>query len=348
MRASLFLPAILPWLWLSPALAEAPPHHAADVQTLIAALQSDPPSPLKVRARAATLLGLTDSSDALEPLVSGLAADSDPSVRAACAAALGSLGRVQGVAPLVRALADPEPLVVSEARRSLLMLCRPESATYAVAAAAAAPAAARLVLTEMATCLDAHAGTLWVELLADGDPRVRAKAEAAFGKLSRATRIQQLLSGLDHASYRVRGRWASGRAAERHGPSVSRLAGLAADALEAQEVRASAWAALVVLVDGAPVEREATRARDASLAPTERARALIIRAATEKAASFDACAAALASPEEALRVAGAIALAQLGDARALPYLEDARTKEHSGIALRLMTHAIRVLQARRP
>jgi hypothetical protein len=100
---------LVTWLfgWVAPGVAHADPR----TEFLVKQLKTS--DDFRVRTQAALALGASGDGEALQPLCSGLA-DSNVSVRSAAAAALGKLGKKEGVACLKSARAKEKDSSVNQ------------------------------------------------------------------------------------------------------------------------------------------------------------------------------------------------------------------------------------------
>lgn len=314
----------------------------ADLGKLSEALRGAPARALKVRLQAALILGRSGGAAAVSPLADCLGDDPEATVRAACALALGNTADLHAVEPLVAGLDDVDLLVRTQARSALLGVTRPEAVPYLQAARERGSPRVRQVLVELAAQIrDPAAGALLTDLLGDPDDQVRVLASALLQTLDAATVTVLLFRALDHPNYRVKAQAAAVMGERREQAAVDRLIALATSPLEAVEVQLAARAALKAMrpiYDVAALGAQA-RAKDGEL--RDRQRALVLLSAAGGPDAMQTCVELL--PEEAVRVAAAQALAEIGDPRALPALREAAQGSDPRTA-RLLQIAIRRLE----
>lgn len=198
------------------------------------------------RARAGAFLGAAGTSAAVPDLVA-LLHDEDPEVRWAAARALGRIGDVSAVSPLLSALEGRHPLpvelvidAVSQIRDCPVSLLRQGLRSRSVPTRAAT--------VELLGRVQALAATADVIELLDTDPslEVRARAARALGRIGSPHAVEPLLARLDAGPMAVRTQaaWALGEVAALDAvPSLRRV--LLGPSRQLSEAAAKALARIV-------------------------------------------------------------------------------------------------------
>ncbi|MFN7133439.1 MAG: HEAT repeat domain-containing protein, partial [Myxococcales bacterium] len=290
------------------------------------------------------ILGRVGGPEAVQALIAGLQDEEYP-VRGACALALGTIGDLQAVEPLASMLDDTESFVREEAKRSLLRFARPEALPYLQVVRERGSPRVRLGLVDVLAQLKGSDGApLLLELAADPEEAIRHRAGEKLAALDVATLTPVLRKGLEHPNYRVRAKSASLLGQKAVAETATRLADLAAAPTEPAEVQSAARGALKAMKGSLDPQRLAATARDGKAERTERIRSLVLLSATGGTDALEACLDVLNDPEEQLRGSAALALAELGNPRALPRLREAASRPDNARISRQLDGAIQKLE----
>ncbi|MFZ9886414.1 MAG: HEAT repeat domain-containing protein, partial [Myxococcota bacterium] len=162
----------------------------------------------KVRTTVAVSLGRMGDARASAALAQALTLDPHYAVRAGCASALGRIGDGAAIHPLLRALADIDPIVRAEAGTALRAFHTERYLVFFQEAVTSPHAAERRAAVQAfgANLLSApeRGATVVLEALADEDGDVRAEATRAIEGLTRSARAQMLQNALGHKRSTVR------------------------------------------------------------------------------------------------------------------------------------------------
>lgn len=336
---------LLPAILIALSLAALPRPAAAltdeQYQNLVRSLRES--EAFKVRLQAAVVLGRAGGPQAVEPLVGALD-DSEVAVRAAAAMALGNLADLRAVAPLVKALDDEDGFVRGEAQAALGKLAGVNALPYLTANKDHRSPRVRRSLAELVARVEGpEAAKALVDFVGDEEEPVRSAAETALLARPYSEANEALREGLHHPNYLVRQRCAMLLGRRHDERALPRLAEIYADDVEAPEVREAARAALFALRDRLDIP---ALTRDAANAPDKRARAhaLALLGVVGGEHAFRACIAALSDDDVYVRGVAALALADIGDKRALPELKALLDRPANVRILRVLRGAMRRLE----
>jgi len=178
---------------VAPALAED-----ARLQKLETALKTS--SSYKVRATAAVAMGQLGDPQSAENLAESLRRDNHYAVRAAAASALGRLKAEAGIAPLLDALDDEDPIVAREAGRALehLHIVALQGA-FAQHIGDASPDKRNAVVAALGAIVrqkGAEPSPLLLVALSDNNATVAQTARQAFDRLNHERALPMLIAGL--------------------------------------------------------------------------------------------------------------------------------------------------------
>ncbi len=339
------LPLLL-LLAASPALAQGTPSLSpADFEKLTSALNGEPQRPLKVRLQAAIILGRVGGPEAVDALIQALEEDPEYPVRGASALALGTIGEIRAVEPLVATLDDTECFVREEAKKSLLKLARPEALPYLQAARERGSARVRLGLVDVVSQMkSADAAMLLLELSADPEEPVRVRAENELTRVASSALTPVLTLGLKHPNYRVRTRSAAMLGERQVAAAAGQLADLTLASAEPTEVQKAARKALEQMKGALDAQKLISTVRASNAESDERVRSLVQLSAVGGPDALQVCLDVLGDTEPQLRSSAAVALAELGDPRALPRLREALAKAENAPIARSIESAIQKLE----
>jgi HEAT repeat protein len=296
----------------------------------------------KVRLQAAVVLGRSGGAAAVPPLVDALG-DREVAVRGAAAIALGNLRDLRAVEALTRALDDEDGFVRSEAKGALAKLAMTGTLTR-LPESADASERARLALVEVFSAAPGPAATgALVELLSSEPDVVRLAARQALNDRPPADVNSALRDGLRHPEPAVRQRSAELLGIRQDEAAVPRLAEIYADLVEVDEVRLAArqsLASMRAVLDPGVLAIQARTSAD----KRERARAVSLLGLVGGERAFRVCVSALNDGEVYVRGVAAMALAEMGDKRAIPELRGLLDRPANSRILKVLTSAVRRLE----
>lgn len=256
-----------------------------------------------IRRDAAASLGNANEARAVEPLIASLR-DSEPAVCRAAATALGLIGDPRAVEPLIRIAAsqDADQDVRNDAVKALVTL-GPGAVKPLVDSLRSRSPNIRQVATETLGQVGSPAVEVLVAALGEQDADMRAAATEALGKLG--WQPDKTVAGAIY--WADRREWA--KCVEIGAPAVEALLAVLRDSN--MDVRGAAAGTLIQI--GAPSVRPLVTALG-----DDHVRGYAISALVQIGApSVQALIAALGDGDEDVNKAAAIALGQIGDARAV-------------------------------
>jgi HEAT repeat protein len=328
----------------TPANAQQAPLDSKQFDQLARSLREN--EDFKVRLQAAVILGRAGGEKAVPALVAALG-DAHYTVRGAAALALANVGSAEAIEAVAARLDDEEQFVRDEALKALTELAwkvGPGAVSYLLAVRDKLSARQRLNVTRLlASIPDAAARRALAESSADEDEQVRAEADKALREAPKERAAEALRGVLGSPRYKVRQRACELLGELQDEESVARLSEILMDEVEVPEVKAAARAALARMkdkLDGPVLAQLLRHAPDRR----ERAKSATLLAVKGGERSYVALVAALEDPDVFVRGTAAMALSEMGDARAVGPLARLLNKEENVRILKIVERAIDVLQ----
>lgn len=215
----------------------------------------------KARIQAAILLGRRGSPRYdLIPLVDAMQGDEHHTVRGAAAMAIGNLGGVKGIEPLLGAVGDDEIFVRRAASHAIRKLASIQAIPYLKTARAREDPNVRMTAIEILGDIpQPEARRALTEFLGDTDPNVRETIERSISGWDREEIIEALSAAFNHPAYRVRGHAAKLATTYQDSRLVIPLAERLVSPLETQEVKDEVSRSLVALSGLVDVEDHVKR-----------------------------------------------------------------------------------------